>query len=730
MGIEFDKTSKIFQLNTKTTSYLAGIADEKYLGHIYYGRKLRDIRGVRALMRTQEPPFVPSENLREKCSFSDAFSCEYSTWGVGDYRESCLTVRTEEGQRVCELSYTGHRIIKGKPALQGLPATFERDGKAAQTLEIICEDACIGLKVILSYSVFEDSDAVVRSVRVVNESCKKLYIEKVLSACIDMDNKGFEMLTLNGSWARERHITRMPVSYGRHMAASVCGESSHQEHPFLALVTPGTTQEKGEVYAMHFVYSGNFLAMAQISQFDSVRMVMGIHPEGFEWVLEPGTCFQAPEVVCVYSDEGLGKMSRTFHDLYREHLIRSPYLHRERPILINNWEATYFDFDMDKLVRIAKEAKRNGIEMLVMDDGWFGHRNSDDSSLGDWKVNEEKLPGGLPVLIKQVKEEGLSFGIWFEPEMVSPDSELYREHPDWAIQVRGRIPSMSRAQYVLDLSREDVVDYVYECVAGILRNADISYVKWDMNRQLTDVGSACLAPEHQGELFHRYVLGVYRLQERLITEFPELLLENCSGGGARFDPGMLYYSPQIWCSDDTDAVERLAIQEGTALLYPLSCIGAHVSACPNHAVGRMTPFETRGHVALAGTFGYELDIMKLSEEERKTVRQQTQMYHKYQALIREGDYFRIASWQENHLFDCWEVVSKDKSEALVTYVQVMAEANKKSRRVCLHGLDAGARYRMEESGEVFSGEILMYGGILLKRELGDYKSRLIHFIRI
>ena len=558
MSITFDRASNTFQLNTKTTSYLIGIADGRYIGHMYYGKKLDNCQGSYAFLRTEERPFVPSQNERDKGGFGDAFPYEYSTTGVGDYRENCLSVRTPQGHRVCELIYTGHQILDGKPELSGLPATFAKDGDWAQTLEITCEDAQIGLKAILRYSVFADADAVIRSVLLENTGSEPLYIERALSACIDLDDESFEMLTLTGSWARERHMTRCPVTYGKHAASSVRGCSSHQEHPFAALVTPGTTQDSGEVYAMHFVYSGNFLALCQKSQYDSVRMVMGIHPEGFEWVLKPGNTFQTPEVVCVYSDQGLGKMSRTLHDLYRGHLIRSPYLHKKRPVLINNWEATYFDFDADKLVEIARDAKEAGIEMLVMDDGWFGHRNLDDSSLGE-----------------RVKAEGLSFGIWFEPEMVSPDSDLYRAHPDWAIQVPGRTPTQSRAQYVLDLSRPEVVDHVYECVAGILRSADISYVKWDMNRQFTDLGSAALPPEQQGELAHRYILGVYELQERLVTEFPELLLENCASGGGRFDPGMLYYSPQIWCSDDTDAVERLAIQEGTALLYLLSCIGEH-----------------------------------------------------------------------------------------------------------------------------------------------------------
>ncbi|NBJ00219.1 alpha-galactosidase [Lachnospiraceae bacterium] len=730
MSITFDRASNTFQLNTKTTSYLIGIADGRYIGHIYYGKKLDNCQGSYAFLRTEERPFVPSRNQRDKGGFGDAFPYEYSTSGVGDYRENCLSVRTTQGHRVCELIYTGHQILDGKPELPGLPATFAKDGDQTQTLEITCEDPQIGLKAILRYSVFADADAVIRSVLLENTGSEPLYIERALSACMDLDDESFEMLTLTGSWARERHMTRCPVTYGKHAASSVRGCSSHQEHPFAALVTPGTTQDSGEVYAMHFVYSGNFLTLCQKSQYDSVRMVMGIHPEGFEWVLKPGNTFQTPEVVCVYSDQGLGKMSRTLHDLYRGHLIRSPYLHKKRPVLINNWEATYFDFDSDKLMEIARDAKEAGIEMLVMDDGWFGHRNLDDSSLGDWTVNEEKLPGGLPALVERVKAEGLSFGIWFEPEMVSPDSDLYRAHPDWAIQIPGRTPTQSRAQYVLDLSRPEVVDHVYECVAKILRSADISYVKWDMNRQFTDLGSAALPPEQQGELAHRYILGVYELQECLVTEFPELLLENCASGGGRFDPGMLYYSPQIWCSDDTDAVERLAIQEGTALLYPLSCMGAHVSACPNHIVGRNTPFETRGHVALDGTFGYELDITKLPAEEKEKVKQQIALYHRYDHLVREGAYYRIASWQENHRYDCWEVAAKDQSEALATYVQVLAGANVRSRRIRLKGLDEGALYRLEGTEKVYSGQVLMYGGVLMEVREGDYVSRVMHFVRV
>lgn len=502
----------------------------------------------------------------------------------------------------------------------------------------------------------------------------------------------------------------------------------------MALAEHTATQEYGDVYGFSFVYSGNFISQAQLDQFDRVRAVVGINDENFAWRLEPGESFTAPEVVMVYSDKGIGTMSRTFHDLWREHLIRGEYRDRMRPILINNWEATYFDFNTEKLLSIAKEAAKDGIEMLVMDDGWFGHRSSDDSSLGDWVVNEQKLPGGLKYLVDEVNKLGLKFGIWFEPEMISPDSNLYRAHPDWAIAVEGRTPGLCRCQYVLDLSRKEVRDYVFDSVSKVLRSANIEYVKWDMNRQLSDLGSACLPADRQGELYHRYVLAVYALQERLMKEFPHLLLENCSGGGARFDAGMLFYSPQIWCSDDTDAIERLEIQEGTSLVFPLSTMGAHVSTCPNHACGRVTPFRTRGFVALAGTFGYELDITKIPQDDRALIPSQIALYKKYNPLVRTGDYFRIASYSENKELDCWEVVSKDKKEALVTLVQVMNHPNFKSRSVMLPGLDAQTTYAVEMEDSFgnksdlgsWTGLTLSNAGIILPRLWGDFNSQLIH----
>ena len=725
MSVTFNEEKKIFRLDTEKSTYVMGLSPEGFLGHIYYGDRLY-MEADNYLLRMEEPPYTPSVNKREKSAFLDFFPMEYPTGGIGDYRERCLNIRNAAENMGCELHYTGHEIYKGKKGLKGLPASFATEDEA-ETLEITLKDGDLDLEVVLSYTAFEKENVITRSVRVQNQGKENLRIEKILSACLDMDNENFSMLSLHGTWARERHIQTGELHYGKQVISSARGESSHQEHPFIALVTNGTEQENGKVYAMHFVYSGNFMAETELCQFDNLRMTMGINPEEFSWLLTPGEEFQAPEVVMVYSGNGLGAMTRSYHDFYRNHLIRSKFKYEKRPILINNWEATYFDFNTDKLLDIAREAKKCGIEMLVMDDGWFGKRNSDNCSLGDWKVNEEKITGGLKHLVDEVNKIGLQFGIWFEPEMISPDSDLYRAHPDWAIQIAGREATQSRNQYVLDLSRPEVRDYAYECVASILRSANIAYVKWDMNRQLSDLGSSYLPKERQQELFHRYVLGVYELQERLVTEFPDLLLENCSGGGARFDPGMLYYSPQIWCSDNTDAVERLMIQEGSALIYPLSVIGAHVSDCPNHSVGRVTPFETRGHVALAGTFGYELDITKIPEEDRALIPEQTATYNKYRHLIQQGEYYRIASYRENHKYDCWALSSQDKKEVLVTYVQVLGVPNSHSRKVFLRGFDPKTTYRLEGTEETYTGEMLMKGGFLMKDFWGDFKSRLYHF---
>lgn len=730
MGIHVYEEEGIFQISTKNTTYLLGIADGKYLGNMYYGSAMKDYH-AKYLLKIGVKYNYPSKLPGEKVAFSESFAFEYPAFGIGDYREDALRLRDSRGFRVCEPVYQGYRLYTGKPVLKGMPSTFEgeREDQKAQTLEIILKDELLGAEIILRYSIFEDCDAILRSSVIRNDSTEPLYIEKALSASLTMDNRNFSAISLHGSWGRERHISCRKVTEGKLSIASLEGKSSYHTSPFMALTTNGTNQTMGEVYAMNFVYSGNFLASVELNHRRSVRMSMGLHETGFEWVLKPGESFETPEAALVYSDHGLEKMTHTFHQLYKNHLIRSQYLNRKRPILINNWEATYFDFTDDKLVEIAREAKKLGIEMLVMDDGWFGHRNNEKSSLGDWYVNKDKIKGGLRSLAERINQEGLKFGIWMEPEMISPDSELYRKHPDWAIHVPGREPAQRRYQYMLDLSRQDVIDYIYEQISGILQSAPIAYVKWDMNRVMTDIGSVALTAEHMGELTHRYMLGVYQLQERIIRQFPDLLLENCSSGGARFDPGMLYYSPQIWTSDNQDPIERLLIQEGTALVYPVSCMGAHVCTSPNHCNGRVSDIETRAYVAMLGTFGYELDVTMLCEEEKEAVKRLNREYHQYQDLIREGTYYRLASFRENQLYDCWQIVNNHATEALVTYVQVYAETDYLSRCVRLRGLNPSENYRLMGTEEVYSGEMLMKAGYLFQPVSGDYQTKLLHFVK-
>ena len=726
MGIKFIEDKKIFKLDTKETSYiLAIIDDEKFLGNVYYGKKVID-EDLNYLLRTEEMPFVPSKNNRDRVPFYDTFNFEYPSHGIGDFRESALRIIDHNGHAYINLKYSKYEIYNGKRKLKDMPSTFGNESECT-SLEITLVDDVLRVEVVLIYTVLENLNAMTRSVKVKNNDKEKIKISKIYSLSLDFDGIDFDMITLNGSWGRERYIERKSVSLGKKSISSIQGKSSHQHNPFIALLDKKANDDYGNVYGFNFVYSGNFLAQVEGCQYKTTRVSMGINPEDFTWVLGENEEFIAPEVVMVYSNEGIGKMTRTFHDLYRNHLIRGEYKDKKRPILINNWEATYFDFNTEKLLSIAREASKLGIEMLVMDDGWFGKRNCDNSSLGDWIVNEEKINGGLNYLVNEVNKLGMDFGIWIEPEMVSKDSELYKLHPDWCIQIPGREPALSREQYVLDLSRKEIVNYIYSSIKKILSSANIKYVKWDMNRSLTDIGSYFLDKEKQGELFHRYILAVYDIMDRLTKDFPHILLENCSGGGGRFDPGMLYYSPQIWCSDDADAIERLKIQEGTSIVYPLSTIGAHVSDCPNHTVGRSTPFETRGYVALAGTFGYELDVTKIPEKDREMVPKQVEMYHKYNDLIRRGDYYRICNFSENGEFDAWEVISKDKDEVLVTCIQVLERPNYKSRRIKLKGLIEDRYYKNQITGEVVSGGALMNAGINLIDLHGDFSGNLLHY---
>lgn len=736
INIFYNEKDKAFKLRANNTDYMMKVCEEGYLAHVYYGNKVPD-EDLTYLLRLDESPFTPATNDRDRASFMDTLPFEYPCFGLGDYRESAFKIMDANGMSTCDLRYVSHKMYEGKPKLEGLPATFATEESGCSTLEITMYDKYADIEVVLIYTAFDKLDVITRSAVITNKSEKPFKITRALSACVDFDTDKMDMITLNGSWARERAVERCRLHHGKQLVDSCRGESSHQNNPFVALCDNNADEDKGEVFGFNFVYSGNFYAQAEVTQHKKTRFIMGINPLDFQWLLEKGESFTCPEVVMVHSDEGIGKMSRTFHDLYRNNLIRGEYKDKRRPILINNWEATYFNFDTDKLIDIAKEASKLGIEMLVMDDGWFGHRDSDNSSLGDWFVYEKKLKGGLKYLVDEVNKLGMKFGIWFEPEMISPDSELYKAHPDWAIQIKGRPLTLCREQYVLDYSRKEVRDHVYGMMKKILDSANIEYIKWDMNRQLTEVGSATLPAERQRELWHRYVLGVYDLMDRLTTDYPHILLENCSGGGARFDPGMLYYSPQIWCSDDTDAIERLKIQHGTSMCYPCSAMGAHVSDCPNHTVGRNTPFKTRGHVAMVGTFGYELDVTRIPQEDRDAIPAQIEEFNKFNKLVRTGDHYRIGNMFEDNTWDAWEFVAKDKSEALFEFVQVLARPNERSRRIKLKGLEPEAYYYEEsEPDKKISGAALMNAGINIAKMwngdglYGDFCSKILHFIKV
>ena len=728
----FTEEMTLFTLTGKGVTYAFAALESGHLAHIYYGKRADD-EDLSYLLRLDENPFVPKVNERDMGTFMDTTPFEYPVHGTGDYREPAIMLMDNKGMSALDLRYVSYEITKGKPVLQQkledntvrLPATFA-DENEAETIAITLEDKRTGLNVILYYTVFADLDVVTRSVKLINKGSEAFDVRRVLSACVDFDSDQYDLITLNGSWARERVMERCRLHHGKQGIDSVKGESSHQNNPFAALVSHSADEDMGEAYGFNLVYSGNFFAQAEVTQHKKTRFLMGINHFDFSWRLEPSAEFTAPELVMVYSDEGIGKMSRTFHDLYRQHLIRGEYKDKRRPILINNWEATYFNFNTEKLIDIAKQASSLGIEMLVMDDGWFGHRDADNSSLGDWFVYEKKLNGGLKHLVDEVNKLGMKFGIWFEPEMISPDSELYKAHPDWAIQIAGLPMTQSRQQYVLDYSRKEVRDCIYGQMRKILDSANIEYIKWDMNRQLTEVGSNALPANRQRELWHRYVLGVYDVMNRLTTDYPHILLENCSGGGARFDAGMLFYSPQIWTSDDTDAIERLKIQHGTSICYPASAMGAHVSDCPNHTVGRSTPFSTRGNVAMVGTFGYELDVTRIPEADRNEIPGQIEMFKKYNPLIRTGDQYRIGNVFDDNMWDAWMFVAKDKSEAVFTFVQVLGRPNYRSRRIKLKGLDPDRKYKNHETGEVHTGAALMNCGINVNIS-GDFRSKVVYF---
>ncbi len=705
MSISFNKENGIFKLDTAESTYAFQVFEANYLIHLYYGAYIPDDNLTEMYFHGGFASFSPNSPSVSNRRFSpDMSPMEYSTEGAGDFRVSALAIRNACGNNVTDVRYVSHKIYAGKPAIPGLPALYVNDESEAQTLEVLTRDEVTGAEVTLVYTVFEKLSAMTRSVIVANASDKQLDIERVYSLCLELPTMNYDMLHLYGRWSKERSVQKRRLAHGIQSIASKRGSSSHYHNPFVCLADDKATEDYGEAYGFNLVYSGNFSAEIEVDSSCSTRLIMGINPESFGWILAPGEKFYSPEAVMVFSNEGVGKMSRIFHDLYRNNLIRGKWKNEKRPLLINSWEGCYFDFDDDKMVSFAERAKEMGFEMLVMDDGWFGKRDDDTSSLGDWFVNESKLKGGLGSLIERVNALGLKFGIWYEPEMISPDSDLYRAHPDWCVHVPGRDRSPARQQYVIDMSRRDVRDNIFEQMYSVLSKNKIDYLKWDFNRNLTEAGSALLPPERQKEFFHRFVLGTYELMDRLTKAFPDMLIENCSGGGGRFDAGMLYYSPQIWCSDNTDPIERLTIQFGTSMCYPELCMGAHVSAC-----GR-TGLETRANVAMWGTFGYELDPNKLTDEEKAEVKRQVKNFHRFYDVIHRGDLYRIISPFENAHRAAWEFVSKDKNEVLFTSV-VMRRPDTQAFFVRLKGLDPDKYYVDDDNDEVYSGALLMNAGL-------------------
>jgi len=723
VSVLYDKEQRLFHLATNETSYVFAIVNEGYLSHRYWGKKVRkfgdSVPYVPYFRRLAPNPYP----YRRESGFSlDTLPQEYPGFGTSDFRTPAYQVQSNNGATTMDLRYSDHRILKGKPTLEGMPATYVESEGEAETLEIDLIDELSGLKVVLSYSVFEELNAITRSARFVNEGAESQKLLRAASMSLDFGDKEFEMLQLSGGWSNERNVIRRPLVQGSQSIESRRGASSPQQNPFIALLRKDAEEESGDVYGFSLVYSGNFLGHVEVDQFDTTRVSIGINPFDFSWLLEPGESFQTPETVLVHSARGLGGMSRTYHKLYRSRLARGHYRDRERPILVNNWEATYFDFDADKLEGIAAKGKELGIELFALDDGWFGSRNDDTSSLGDWFVDRNKLPGGLDDLALRINGMGMQFGLWLEPEMVNEDSELYRKHPDWCIHVEGRPRSTGRNQLVLDFSRKDVCDAIVGMLSDVLSGAPISYVKWDMNRHMTEVGSAALPPERQRETAHRYILGLYRVMEELTAAFPNVLFESCSSGGGRFDPGMLYYMPQTWTSDNTDAVSRLKIQYGTSLVYPASSMGAHVSDVPNHQVERVTPLEMRGHVAFSGMFGYELDLTRFTPEQEAIVKDQVAFYKEIRGLVQFGEFYRLLNPFEGNEA-AWMFASEDGSEAVAFYYKVLAQPNPGFRSIKLRGLDAAAEYSVN-GGLTYGGDELMNVGLLVPADLlmGDFRS--------
>ncbi len=727
MSIKYYENERIFKLDTSNSTYVLAVGEGGYVLGMYYGAHV-DEHDLRYLyVREGHDSTVPLSASVPDWRFSpDTMQAEYPAYGSGDYRIPALKIKNADGNSVTDLRYLRHRIYAGKPSLRGMPATKADDGDA-DTLELVCRDVT-GAEITLYYTAYKDHPIITRRARVTNTSDEAMYLERVYSASVDFTRDEYRLLHMWGCWGREKHVERRALGHGTTSISSTRGASGHYHNPFAALLSHDCTEETGEAYGFSLVYSGNFSIDVEVDAFGLTRIMCGVDPESFELKLEAGESFDTPEAVLVYSDCGEGGMSRALHRFWREHLLEKKWLEAPRPIVVNNWEATYFDFDADKIVSIAREAAELGLDMLVLDDGWFGVRNSDRCSLGDWVCNEEKLPGGIGRLAERVNALGVKLGLWFEPEMASRDSDLYRAHPDWCIQTKGRDMSIARHQYVLDLSRADVRDYIFDAMSKILSNAHVEYVKWDFNRNLTEYSSELLPKDRQGEVFHRYVLGLYELLDRITNAFPDVMMEGCASGGGRYDPAMLYYFPQYWTSDDTDPVERLKIQYGTSIAYPACTMSCHVSASPNHQTGRETMLSTRGAVAAAGVFGYELDPGKMTERERDEIKAQIADYRAVRHIVMEGDLYRLLlPGTETHGGEvcAWEYVMPDRSEALFTYVCVRTMIAPVSF-VRLRGLDADRVYTDVKTGRRYRGGTLMNAGLNLTGSRRDGECVVMH----
>ena len=720
MAITFNETTRIFTLTTAHTTYQMQADAQGYLLHLYYGA--RTAGEMDYLLNYGDRGFSGNPNSAgsDRTYSLDALPQEYPSLGTGDFRNYALNIENADGSQCCNPVYITHEIAAGKYTLKGLPFVRAEENEA-ETLKIILEDPVTKVELHLLYGVLEKEDIITRSVIIKNAGKAPVTVKKAQSACLDFLHGDYDLIKFYGRHAMERNMERMPVSHESTRIGSRRGTSSHQYNPGVILAGKNTNEDSGSCYGMLFVYSGNFLVEAEKDQYDQTRIQMGLTDELFAYPLEAGAEFTAPEVILSYTNKGLSRLSQQYHHCIMNHICQGKYVHANRPVLINSWEAAYFDFTGDTIVELAKEAKALGIDMVVMDDGWFGKRNDDNSSLGDWYVNEEKLGGTLTKLIERVNAEGVKFGIWIEPEMVSEDSDLYREHPDWAITIPGRKPVRSRNQLVLDFSRKEVRDEIFKRICAVLDQGNVEYIKWDMNRSLADI----YAPN----VTYDYVLGVYDFLEKLTNRYPDILIEGCSGGGGRFDAGMLYYTPQIWCSDNTDAINRTRIQYGTSFFYPVAAMGSHVSAVPNHQTGRVTSMHTRGVAAMSGTFGYELNPALLNAKEKAEIRAQLAQYREYQELIREGDYYRLSNpFQDN--FAAWMVVSDDRSKALVSVIRLTAEANPPAAYVTLKGMKEDAFYREKTTGKVYPGAALMEAGILLPAAVSEYEAYQIELERV